>query len=154
MKRLISILLLISSITLNLNAEKAFYGGLEVDTLNFGLSGKVDLTDKFTLQGTLGFFGDLQHYGAKAIYKIDKKKAYNMFAYTAVGIWKWEGVLEEDESIVGYSAGGGLELDLQQIFGRDFPPLFMSGEIGFDAIDFDYVDYGGLHIGGGIHYKF
>jgi len=102
----------------------------------------------------LGFFGELDHYGAKAIYKVDKRKAYNMFAYTGIGMWKWEGIFEEDESIVGYSVGGGLELDLQQLLGRDFPPLFMSGELGFDYINFDYADYGGLHVGGGVHYKF
>jgi hypothetical protein len=154
MKKTLLTILLIVLASNNLNADKTFYGGVEVNTLNVGLSAKADLTDKFTLQGTLGFFGTLEHYGAKAIYKVDKKKIYNMFAYTAIGIWKWDGVFEEDESVVGYSAGGGLEFDLQKLFGHDFPPLFMSGELGFDFIDFEYVDYGGLHLGGGIHYKF
>jgi len=156
MKKTLLKILLISFFSINVNADTNFYGGVEAGLpLTIGISGKMDLTDKVTMQGIVGFLGELSNYSAKAIYKIDKKKLYDLYAYGLIGVWKWDDdYFDEHETTMGYGIGGGLEFKLQELFGPQAPPLYMSGELGFDKLDLEYVEYTGLHIGGAIHYRF
>jgi len=118
-----------------------------------GLSIKVDLNEQYTVQGIAGFFGDVNNYSVRGLYNFQNKKNYNLYGYGSVGMWKIDYTFLEDESVVGYGAGAGVEYDLRGL-SPSFIPLFINIELGMDIINFDNDSYGGFTTGVGLHYKF
>ena len=152
-KGLVTTTLLIISTQSTLNAKETIGIGFQSSGFSSnGLSVKVDLTDKYAIQGIGGFFGDVTNYSIRGLYTFQDKKNYDLYGYGSVGMWKWNDAFF-DESVVGYGAGGGVEYDLRGL-SADFIPLFVNFELGMDFVNFDHYSYGGFTTGLGLHYKF
>ena len=117
-----------------------------------GISAKLDLTDKYTVQGIVGFFGDVNNYSVRGLYHFKQKDHYNLYGYGSLGMWSWNNAFY-DESVLGYGAGAGVEYDLRGL-DSEFIPLFVNLELGMDIVNFDHYTYGGVELGLGLHYKF
>ena len=156
MKKLIKVLTVSTLLITSIQAKETIGVGFQSSGFSSnGLSVKVDLTDTYTVQGIAGFFGDVNNYSVRGLYNFQNKKNYNLYGYGSVGMWKIEydvfGL--EDESVVGYGAGAGVEYDLRGL-SSDFIPLFVNFELGMDVVKFDNDSYGGFTTGLGLHYKF
>jgi len=120
-----------------------------------GLSVKVDLSDTYTVQGIAGFLGDVTNYSMRGLYNFQNEKDYSLYGYGGVGMWqiKYDIFGVEDESVVGFGAGAGVEYDLRAL-SPNFIPLFVNFELGMDVVKFENDSYGGFTTGLGLHYKF
>lgn len=118
-----------------------------------GLSVKADIGDKYVAQGVVGFFGDVNNYSVRGLYKFQENTHYNLYGYGSIGMWRWDSVFFGDESVLGYGAGAGIEYDLRAL-NSNMVPLFVNVELGMDFVNFDNYDYGGFGLGLGLHYKF
>ena len=145
--------LLMTSTTLN--AKETIGIGFQSSGFSSnGISIKADLTDTFTVQGVGGFFGDVTNYSVRGLYNFQNQKNYNLYGYGSVGMWQIDYTFLEDESVIGYGAGAGVEYDLRGL-SPDFIPLFVNFELGMDVVNFDNdSSYGGFVTGLGLHYKF
>jgi len=154
MKKLLkgSLLLSILLLTTNIHAKEGdIYAGLEW----YGLSAKYDVTDKITTQVIGGFWGysGLTCFTGRGIYKFKEQNHYNLYGYGSLSSWRWSGY-GYNETAIGFGAGGGAEYDIRGI-DREFIPLFVSLDLGFQVANFDrYGGFGGLGLGLGVHYKF
>jgi hypothetical protein len=153
-KGLLTTTLLIVSTQSILNAKETIGVGFQSSGFSSnGLSVKVDLTDEYGVQAIGGFFGDVTNYSIRGLYTFQNKKNYNLYGYGSVGMWKIDYTFLDDESVVGYGAGAGVEYDLRAL-SPSFIPLFVNFELGIDVVKFDNDSYGGFTTGLGLHYKF
>lgn len=53
----------------------------------FGISGMYDFTPQVSGQAILGFFGGVQTYAGRALYRFDQQEAYDLFGFGGVGAW-------------------------------------------------------------------
>ncbi len=122
--------------------------GFQLSWPSYGLSVKKELTNEITAQGTIGAFGTVTNFGAKAMYKFKKEPEYDIYGYGSLGVYKWSGSgLFASESVMGFGAGAGLEYDVTK-------EITVNGEIGFGAVNFDHYSYGSFGMGLGAHYWF
>ena len=123
----------------------------------FGLSGMYDFTDKISGQAVLGFFGGLQSYSGRVLYRFKKEKAYDVYGFGTVGVWQYSGP-GTSSSTTGFGAGVGLEYSWRKVLGSsDLPPLFGNIELGFVSLSGDltgYDNFSSFVYGFGIHYRF
>jgi hypothetical protein len=121
----------------------------------WGLSAMYDINDQVTAQAIVGAFGTLTTFGGRGLYRFSKEEAYNLYGYGTVGMWSYPGIIREN--VVGFGGGAGIELDWRRILGSDtgsFPPIFSSIDIGMVLASFEYYNFSGFTMGGGIHYRF
>ncbi len=129
-----------------------------------GLSGVMNLTDKTAAQAIIGFFGSLNTFAARGLYRFQQKNFWNAYGYGMIGIWTYSGLefvrsrgrLEETtEAVFGFGAGAGIEYDWRAL-SADLPPIAWNLELGLGFVDFDRVDFSFSTIlfGAGIHYRF
>lgn len=122
----------------------------------FGVSGIYDFTNSVSGQAVLGFFGGLQSYSGRVLYRFNRKKAYDLYGYGTLGVWRYSGI-GETESATGIGGGVGLEYSWQHLFdSADIPPLFGNIEIGFVSLtgEFNNYTFSSFVYGAGIHYRF
>jgi hypothetical protein len=136
-------------------STKDIYAGFQSSWPSHGLSVKMDFNDKVTGQAVVGFFGDLNNYSVRGIYKFKKEAFYNLYGYGSLGLWTWDSDYAswDDESVVGFGGGAGFEYDLRGI-DRSFIPLFVNAELGLNIANFDHYNYNSIGLGLGVHYKF
>jgi len=136
----------------------------------YGLSFKIDYSDKITLEAIAAPFGTFSIYSAKVNYYLTKQNKYNTYAYATggvgryeylggVGAWDWKtgeykGGGSETETVPMFGGGIGIEWSWQTFLGNDFPNLYSTVEIGYANVSFDNYNFGGFSSGGGIYYKF
>lgn len=129
----------------------------------WGISGMMDVSDKVSVQGILGMFGDLRTYAGRGIYRFRREPLWNAYGYGMVGMWsgsysKWDAYrgdyVEETETAMGFGAGGGIEYNWQA-FSPNLPPIWWNLEAGIGSVGFDhYNDFSAFMFGGGAHYRF
>ncbi len=145
-----------SSVSAQPLKQKGFYAGIQSSSYAYGLSGKMDFTDKITGQAIIGFFGTINSYTARGLYKFKQDKFYDIYAFGALGILTWDGYyssLDRSETVMSFGAGAGVEYDLRGL-DSNFIPLFVNVELQATMASFDYYDFGFMSLGLGIHYKF
>ncbi len=133
----------------------------------WGLSGMVDLNDQISVQGILGFIGDLKTYAGRGIYRFRREDKWNAYGYGMVGAWSYTGyqitsvfpytTKETTETVMGFGAGVGIEYDWRAwLNNSDMPPIMWNVEIGIANVNFDEVDYdfSSFVFGVGAHYRF
>ena len=135
----------------------------------YGVSLKMDYSNKITFEVVAAPMGTFGLYSAKVNYYLSKKRKYNTYAYasggvaiyeyTTIGDWSWENGYSykggtETETVPMFGAGAGLEWSWREYLGHDFPNLYSTIEVGYSQISFDHYNFGGFIYGGGIYYKF
>lgn len=120
-----------------------------------GISIKYAFTDDIKAQVILGLIGDVTAYEGRGLYSFSHKGDIDMYGYAGVGQWSWENTYY-DESVVGYTIGGGAEYDIRKLDNnlKDLPAIYINGELGFEYVNFEHYSYGGVTLGVGIHYRF
>ncbi len=120
-----------------------------------GLSAKMDLNDKLTGQAILGF-GTFTTVTGRALYKFMKQDHLDVYGYGSLGWWHWAGDRYwGSENSMTFGAGGGVEYDLRGLGAQFTAPVFVSGELGLNMVNFDnYGSVSALGLNIGIHYKF
>jgi fluoride ion exporter CrcB/FEX len=137
-------------------SSSRFAVGFQSSFPAFGVSAILDLGDQIAVQGVLGAFGTVSTFSGRGIYCFQQERAYNLYGFGTVGLWRWSG-FGISENSVGVGGGGGIELDWRAIFSPEdgsFPPLVSSIDIGFTAANFDNYNFNALTIGAGLHYRF
>ncbi len=155
------------SLTKNLKNGKYQVGFLAAWP-TYGLSLKMDYSNKMTFEVVAAPLGTFSIYSAKVNYYLSKQRKYNTYAYAngGVGIYEYQGLGtydwntgtykggSETETVPMFGAGVGLEWSWREFLGQDFPNLYSTIEFGYANLSFDYYNFGGLIYGGGIYYKF
>lgn len=141
----------------DLSATAPPYGvGAQWAAPAFGVSGVYDFTEQISGQAVLGFFGGLQSYSGRILYRFNQKEAYDLYGFGTVGVWRYSGAFST-ESATGLGGGVGLEYSWQHLFdSADMPPLFGNVELGFVSLtgDFSGYNFSSFVYGVGIHYRF
>ncbi len=133
----------------------------------YGLSLKVDYSDKINLEVVAAPMGTFSAYSAKVNYYLTKERNYSTYAYASGGVAMYDYNIpkssgygysyeyeSDTETVPMFGAGIGLEWSWRKFLGNDFPDLYSTIEFGYANMSFDYYDFGGLLYGGGIYYKF
>lgn len=135
----------------------------------YGISLKMDYSNKMTFEVVAAPMGTFGLYSAKVNYYLSKKRTYNTYAYASggvaiyeyntIGSWSWEDGSyksggSETETVPMFGAGVGLEWSWREFLGHDIPNLYSTIEFGYSQISFDHYNFGGFMYGGGIYYKF
>lgn len=142
--------------------------GFQASWPAWGLSGIYDVNDRLTAQAVVGLFGALSNLSARGLYRFSQEDAYDLYGFGTVGLWRARTTVpvldgfsvraeRRTENVLGFGAGGGIELNWQRLISREdgsFPPLFSTLELGLVLANFDYYNFSGFMIGGGIHYRF
>ncbi|MFK7847992.1 MAG: hypothetical protein AB8G77_22080 [Rhodothermales bacterium] len=128
----------------------------------YGLSGTIQISETITGEAILGFFGDVTNFGGRVWYRFNRSEKYDIYAYGGIGVYRYKGFdsifldLGVSESVLGVGLGAGVESGLAKLFDdEEFPPIFVSAELGIALASFEY--YGGfstISLGFGIHYRF
>ncbi len=132
--------------------SKNISAGIQSSLPSIGFSVRSDLSDKLSIQGVLGFFGNVDTYLARANYKLTEDQFFHTYGYATTGIWAYDYVLST-EFAVGASIGGGAEFDWQKI-DKTLPPLYTNIELGITYTTLDRYNVSNLSLGFGLHYKF
>jgi hypothetical protein len=135
--------------------ERTKYGvGFQGSFPASGLSGMLDLTDEFTAQAIVGFFGNLNTFAGRGLYKFQREDFWNLYGYGMLGAWHYS-IGSLSETVLGFGLGAGVEYDWRA-FNSELPPIFFNLELGIGFVDFDKVpfNFSTLMIGAGLHYRF
>ena len=144
--------------------EKGKFGiGFQSSFPVWGGSIMLNLSEQTSIQGMLGFFGDLKTYGGRFLYRFTNKQYSNTYGYGLLGAFSYTGLkigenysLEKTkETVFGFGAGLGVEYSWQMWL-PDLPPIWWNLEIGFGSVKFEEVDYdfSAFMVGAGFHYYF
>lgn len=115
-----------------------------------GLSGQADLTNRITLQASLGALGTFTAFGGAVWYRFNQNDAYDLFAFGGASHIGGFGA-----STQGFGGGIGIEWDWGDLFNsEEFPPIFSNGTIGFYTYGDDVASLNAFWAGGGAHYRF
>jgi len=128
----------------------------------YGVSLKMDYSNKITFEVVAAPLGTFSIYSAKVNYYINKQRKYNTYAYASGGVgmyeyttWDWRTDSETTtETVPMFGAGVGVEWSWREVLGHDFPNLYSTIEFGYANMSFDYYNFGGFIYGGGLYYKF
>lgn len=138
--------------------SSGFSLGFQSSWPSYGLSGRVALNERATLQGVLGALGTVTNLSGRLLYDFQQEEKYDFYGHGSVGVWRWSGGSGfGSESSVGFGGGVGVEFDLGELFAPDdddFPPLFWNIEIGAVIANFDHYNFSSFALGGGIHWAF
>lgn len=135
--------------------EKTVYGvGFQGTFPASGLSGMMDLTDEFTVQAIVGFFGNLNTFAGRGLYKFQKEDFWDLYGYGMIGAWNYS-FASQSETVLGLGLGAGVQYDWRA-FNDELPPIFFNLELGIGFVDFKEVNYNfsTFMIGAGVHYRF
>jgi len=163
MKNFIKSILVTVTITLTLitnlyagnsGGKSKYYLGFQNGYESWGLSGKMDLSEKASVQGIIGVAGALTNFSGKGLYKFKSDQYWDFYGYGQAGIWMWDGGgYFSDETIFGFGGGAGIEWDWR-VLSPDLPPIYWNLELGLGFINFDNYNFSSINIGLGVHYRF
>jgi hypothetical protein len=159
-----AVLFVFSSISFAQDRDDLKYGaGFQGSFPAYGLSGMMDINEQISVQAIIGFFGNLNTYAGRGLYRFKKEDQWELYGYGMVGAWSYDGVRvgtgpifeNYTETVLGFGAGAGIEYDWRAL-APDLPPLFWNVELGIGVADFNEVDYNfnALLLGVGVHYRF
>lgn len=124
----------------------------------------LDITPNVSIQGILGPLGNLKMYAGKGIYRVIKTSAGNIYGYGMIGAWSYPllswNSKEGTETVMGFGAGIGLEVNLKALYPNLFSnlsPISCNAEIGLRSVKFKEASCYfpiPISIGAGIHYRF
>jgi hypothetical protein len=141
--------------------ESRFGIGFQRSWPAYGISGLYDVNDRITAQAVVGAFGTLSTLSGRVLYNFQKEEKHALYGYGTSGVWRhsFRSVgFSDSETSFGAGGGAGVELNWRNIVDDSpdstFPRLFSSLDIGFVTARFDWYDFSGITIGGGIHYRF
>src|SRR5690606_41024714 len=128
----------------------------------YGVSGTDRVSEIITSDVILGMMGTVQSFAGRGWYRFKQDPTYDLYGFVTVGLFRYDyttfvgfNPVSDTESVLGLGAGVGVELSFAKILDNpDFPPLYWNLDIGFVHADFDYYDWSGFAMGGGIHYRF
>jgi len=150
---LVSILLLCISSTSF--ATDKIGAGFQSSYPSYGLSAKMNLNDKFAIQGVLGFLGTVTSYSARGLMNIKQAEDYKFYGYGTVGFWSYDYSIlgkSDTETSVGFGGGGGIEYDMAKYL--DGIPLTFNLELGIGIVNLDHYNFSAVSFGAGMHYWF
>jgi len=137
-------------------SDNKFGIGIQSSWPSYGLSGIYDMSDRITLQAVVGALGTVTNLSGRMNYRFDIREKYNFYGYGTAGLWSYDYTIDR-ENVVGFGGGAGIELDWRKIISPEdnsFPPLYSSFDLGFVLANFDYYNFSGFVMGGGLHYRF
>jgi hypothetical protein len=141
--------------------ESRFGIGFQSSWPAYEISGLHDVNDRITAQAVVGAFGTLSTLSGRVLYNFQKEEKHALYGYGTSGVWRhsFRSVgFSDSETSFGAGGGAGVELNWRNIVDDSpdstFPRLFSSLDIGFVTARFDWYDFSGITIGGGIHYRF
>jgi hypothetical protein len=135
--------------------ESTKYGvGFQGTWPAYGISGMMDINEEISAQAIVGFFGNLNTFAARGLYRFQNEDYWNLYGFGMVGAWSYS-VGSLSETSPGFGLGGGISYDWRA-FDPNLPPLFWNLELGIGFVNFDEVDYNFSTIlfGAGVHYRF
>jgi hypothetical protein len=138
------------------NREGRFGVGFQSSYPAWGLSGTYDVNEDISAQAILGFFGNLQTYAGRGVYRFQQEEQWNLYGYGLLGIWRYSFSafgISESESAVGFGLGAGLEYDWRA-WNETLPPIYWNIELGLGIVDMDHYNFSTIMIGAGLHYRF
>ncbi|MDH5228809.1 MAG: hypothetical protein OEZ58_14545 [Gammaproteobacteria bacterium] len=145
-------------------AEEKFAAGYQGTFPATGISGKMKISNVITAQAMIGFWGTLNTYAARGLYRFQEDKFWNAYGYGMLGFWSYRATVydfstfsnqEKTQFVLGFGGGAGIEYNWQAV-APDLPPIWFNLELGFGSIKFNDLNYNvsGVLIGGGAHYRF
>jgi hypothetical protein len=143
--------------------ESKFAIGFQDCFPTFGISGMINLDKNLSIQGIVGFLGDLKSYGGRVLYRFTVEDYWNAYAYGMLGAWSYTGFAIDDEwhltetteTVFGFGGGVGIEYSMQALSPK-LPPIFWNLEVGVGSVSFSEVDYdfSAFMLGCGAHFRF
>ncbi|MBU1487235.1 hypothetical protein KKH56_04195 [bacterium] len=129
--------------------------GFQNSLMSWGLSGKMQLSDKWTAQGVIGALGTFTSFSGRGLYKLQSDKYWEMYGFGQAGVWMWGGGRGYDsETTFGFGGGAGVEGDWRALSPK-LPPLYWNIEAGLGVISWEnYSGFSIFNFGSGVHYKF
>lgn len=125
----------------------------------YGISGTYQANEKITGQVVLGLLGTVTNIGVRGLYRFNRNVKYDLYGFAGLGFYRYSynflGI-GESETVVGVGFGAGIETGLPELVDDpEFPPIFLSAEIGLALATFDvYQNFSTFGFGAGIHYRF
>jgi hypothetical protein len=139
-----------------LNREGRFGVGFQSSYPAWGLSGTYDVNEDISAQAILGFFGNLQTYAARGVYRFQQEDQWNLYGYGLLGIWRYSFSafgISDSENAVGFGLGAGMEYDWRS-WNETLPPIYWNIELGLGIVDMDHYNFSTIMFGAGLHYRF
>ena len=137
-----------------LETSRPFGVGLGGSWLAYGLSGTYDVNDRVTAEAILGVLGALSSVGGRGWYRFNQQEAYDLFAFAGASMYRY-GIGGFSETSFGASGGVGIQAGLRELFdNEDFPPIYVSADVGLGFASFDVYGFSAFTAGSGIHYRF
>lgn len=128
----------------------------------YGISGTYRVSELVTAEAILGLMGTVQSFAARGWYRFVQDPTYDVYGYVTAGLLRYDydrflgfDRISDTESVLGFGGGAGIELSWAKILDKpDFPPIYSNIDVGFMYANFEFYDWSGLGMGGGIHYRF
>jgi len=140
--------------------ESKFALGFQTCFPAWGVSGMINLDKNLSIQGIVGFFGSLNTYAGRVLYRFTQEDYWNAYAYGMLGAWSYTGFVINDlttttETVFGFGGGVGIEYSMQALSPK-LPPIFWNLEAGISSVSFSEVayDFSTFMIGCGAHFRF
>ncbi len=120
----------------------------------YGLSGMMDVNDEISVQAIVGFFGALNTFAGRGLYKFQDEDFWHLYGFGMVGVWTYS-IGSFSETVPGFGLGAGISYDWRA-FNEDLPPIYWNLELGLGFVNFDEVNYNfsTFLFGVGVHYRF
>lgn len=166
MKKIILLAIAIFVTTSSYSQEEKYPSigiGFQTSFKTYGLSAKINITEKHTAQAFISLIGSISSYVGRYSYSF--KQSGNLFkvkpyVFGQVGFYSFENssvrntitdmISEESERALGYGVGGGIEYYVG-VFNNKFRASF---DIGYGKVNFAFTDFKSVFIGIGFHYHF
>lgn len=144
------------------SSDSPYSVGLQSSWPAYGLSAKMDLSDKMALQGVLGALGTLTTVSGRGYWYLDRQEKHAWYGFGTVGAWRWSDRyyvggdrFDDSETAIAFGGGAGVELDWRAILDSDFPRLYTTLDLGLTVSTFDvYQNWSLIGLGVGLHYHF
>lgn len=120
----------------------------------YGISGTYRYSEQITAEVILGVLGTVQSFAGRGWYRFKQDPTYDVYGFATAGIFRYDYTFDT-ESVLGLGGGVGLELSWAKILDDpDFPPIYSNIDLGLILANFEYYNWSGFSMGGGVHYRF
>jgi len=147
-----TLLLLVAMTNVSLAEDSKYRLGIQGTHFVTGLSGVMDFSPPWALQGVIDFGVD--NFALRVLNRFHNEKDWNAYGFGALGIWDNgknddNGVgNDDDDAEFGLGLGVGLEYDWRGL-NPSLPPLGWNIELGLSVVPDVDIDFGV-----GVHWKF
>ncbi|MDH5544137.1 MAG: hypothetical protein OEZ43_01015 [Gammaproteobacteria bacterium] len=153
MKTIKASLLMIISLFVSAGAAQAedkYALGLQSMYISNGISGKLFLNDKTSLQAVLGSGWWSTDIAVRGLFKFKEEKKYNLYGAAGVGVQMWR---FGTGTGIDFNGSVGIETNWENWI-DDIFPLWWSFEVGAGFATADFYTPSLVRINGGVHYRF